>query len=491
MSSLFGTLDPTQGTYSAPQMSLPAASTDKKIIDAEQAARQAWMDMGMEGRKQGVDQSVIDTLYSTNANGQVVRNSDGFVSSTNINSIQNPNAREWFSQNPQEAFFLGSVADGQFKDANVRGTNTKLGNITPDQWYRGYTSSFEKGWDQDASNTYRWAGQKAPVPMEKRPLTQAPATAEMRQAIKDYVGQVLAGNYTDAQRAQMIRDQATKAGVSYSDIASATGYDLDTVNRYLALAPTSSGGSFTSGSSGGRPSLGFNLSQVAGPSQWTVGGDQTVANQLQALLRSDNPLIQQARARALQEMNARGLSNTSMAQSAADSAAYDVALKIAQQDANTNASAAQTNTAAQNQFTSDANAFVRNGYMADFNLSANDWAAWQDFQRQRELLLLQQQQGNTDADRNFDRSNKQAYINGINQARSAWAEQYANIANNPQISADNRDASLSGLSAAYNTTIRQYASLLGWDANSWLIKYEVPSKTQAATSESGTVPVTP
>ena len=133
MSSLF---DPVQGTYSDSQLQ-GAASSDPKILAAEQAARQAWMNQGMgPGYSQGVDPSFYQTLYSTNPQGQVVRNS-----------------------NPQEAFFLGSVGKGQFQDANVRGTSAKLGQLTPDQWYRGYTSGFEKGWDQDTSNGYRWAGQ--------------------------------------------------------------------------------------------------------------------------------------------------------------------------------------------------------------------------------------------------------------------------------------------------------------------------------------------
>lgn len=156
MSSLF---DPVQGTYSAPSLQ-GVGSSDPKILAAEQAARQAQLNMGMgPGYSQGVDPSVYQTLYSTNPQGQVVRNSDGYVSQTNMGGIQNPNAQQYYGRNPQEAFFLGSVGKGQFQDANVRGTNTKLGQLTPDQWYRGYTSGFEKGWDQDTSNGYRWAGQ--------------------------------------------------------------------------------------------------------------------------------------------------------------------------------------------------------------------------------------------------------------------------------------------------------------------------------------------
>jgi len=142
-----------------------SAPTQQQISAAEQQARQSWINMGMEGRQQGVDPSVYKTLYSTNAQGQIVRNSDGLVAPFKMDDIKNPNAREYFTQNPQELFALGALggAGGQgfFMNTDVRNTNTKYGQLTPDQWYRGYTSNFEEGWDQDTSNTYRWAGQDA------------------------------------------------------------------------------------------------------------------------------------------------------------------------------------------------------------------------------------------------------------------------------------------------------------------------------------------
>ena len=232
-------------TAPAPTVTAPAKPTQAQIDAAEQAARQAHMDMGMDGRQQGVDPSVYNTLYSVNANGQVVRNSDGYVSPFKMSDIKNPNAAEYYKQNPQELFAIGALGGGGtqqgfFQDAGVRGTTAKFGQLTPDQWYRGYTSSFEKGWDQDTSDTYRWAGQPvtaaAPAAAPK-PAGTATSSNDTNAAIKDYVGQVLAGNYTDAQRAEMIRNQATKYGITPDQIAAATGYDAATVNKYLALAP--------------------------------------------------------------------------------------------------------------------------------------------------------------------------------------------------------------------------------------------------------------
>jgi hypothetical protein len=90
---------------------------------------------------------------------------------------------------------------------------------------------------------------------------------------------------------------------------------------------------------------------------WNVTNDQTVAGQLEKVLASDSPLIQQARSRAMQSMNARGLTNSSLAASAADDAMYNSALKIATPDASTYASAAKSNTDADNTFATASNAY--------------------------------------------------------------------------------------------------------------------------------------
>jgi hypothetical protein len=74
-----------------------------------------------------------------------------------------------------------------------------------------------------------------------------------------------------------------------------------------------------------------------------VDDNQTVQGRLRGLLAEDSPILQQARARALASMNARGLINSSMATGAADSALYDAATPIAAADAGTFATAAREN----------------------------------------------------------------------------------------------------------------------------------------------------
>ena len=60
---------------------------------------------------------------------------------------------------------------------------------------------------------------------------------------------------------------------------------------------------------------------------------QTVQGQLGDILKAGNPLIEAAKARAMQAANARGMQNTSMAAQAGEEAMVAAALPIAQQDA--------------------------------------------------------------------------------------------------------------------------------------------------------------
>ncbi|MDP4076238.1 hypothetical protein [Acidovorax sp. A1169] len=139
------------------------------------------------------------------------------------------------------------------------------------------------------------------------------------------------------------------------------------------------------------PKTGINLSQLQGMTKWEVSPNETVRSQLQQIIADDSPLMQQARARAMQQSNTRGLLNSSMAATAGESALYDAAMPIATQDASTYARAGEFNAGQANTFSRDNNAFVRDAYMADFNVQANEWAAQQQWDRDYKTLDRQQQ----------------------------------------------------------------------------------------------------
>ena len=69
----------------------------------------------------------------------------------------------------------------------------------------------------------------------------------------------------------------------------------------------------------------------------------TVQGQLNGLMKSDSPFLQQARTRSAQAANQRGLVNSSIAVSAGEAAAFDAALPVAAKDAEANLSQKQLN----------------------------------------------------------------------------------------------------------------------------------------------------
>jgi hypothetical protein len=76
---------------------------------------------------------------------------------------------------------------------------------------------------------------------------------------------------------------------------------------------------------------------------------ETVAGQVDSILAKDSPLMQRARTIASQQMNQRGLVNSSMAQGAGVAAMIDRATPIAQQDAQTFSNRSLANMDATNQ----------------------------------------------------------------------------------------------------------------------------------------------
>lgn len=100
----------------------------------------------------------------------------------------------------------------------------------------------------------------------------------------------------------------------------------------------------------GYTGTGYDAAQGA-TAGWNVDPNQTVQGQVAGIIDSNSPLMQRAATRANEQMNARGLTNSSIAVGAGQSALYDAALPIAQQDASTNASAAKANQDATNSMT--------------------------------------------------------------------------------------------------------------------------------------------
>lgn len=145
-----------------------------------------------------------------------------------------------------------------------------------------------------------------------------------------------------------------------------TAADNSATNPTPTVAPTTTPSAYTA-------------AQAADPAKWTVDNNQTVSGQITQLIDQNSPLMEQARTNAKQAANQRGLVNSAMAVSAGESAAYQAALPIAQQDAETNARASSYNTEATNQ----AN---------QFNVTAQNAALSQGSQQQSQADLQKELQ---------------------------------------------------------------------------------------------------
>lgn len=152
------------------------------------------------------------------------------------------------------------------------------------------------------------------------------------------------------------------------------------------------GGAGGSGSSSGGI-IGSNTGANAGFTPWNVTAPQTVQSQAAGIIAADSPLMQQARGRAMQQMNERGLINSSLAAQAAQDAVMDRAIQIGSQDASTNASSAQFNANQQNAWN-----------LAQQQMEYQRWALMQNFENQKQLQEVESKySAQLNSDANFQK----------------------------------------------------------------------------------------
>jgi hypothetical protein len=147
----------------------------------------------------------------------------------------------------------------------------------------------------------------------------------------------------------------------------------------------------------GEPGNAPQAYQPDAPAAREVGPDQTVSGNINTLLKENGTYLQQARADALKQMNARGVANSSMAIGASQDAAIRASLPIAQQDASTKAQASRDA-----ELFGQQTALEQQRYDFQANLSQLDHAEQQvllDIQNKysRGLLELGSQLGQDDA----------------------------------------------------------------------------------------------
>ena len=198
-----------------------------------------------------------------------------------------------------------------------------------------------------------------------------------------------------------------------------------------------------------------------GPSQWSVTAPQTVAGQFSNLSANSSPIMQQARTNALQQMNGRGLVNSSMALTAGDQAAYNAILPIAQADAGINADAGKTNNAYDNQFKTASNLQTN----TQSNMGLNQQFAKENqaaqVQAQKELAVI-----NSDAAARLAATNNEhAKLLSTNSNAQTLMQQATSaisaIANNDKMDAATKSSNSAQIVQNLNSNLRVLSSVAG------------------------------
>ena len=202
----------------------------------------------------------------------------------------------------------------------------------------------------------------------------------------------------------------------------------------------------------------------ANTERWMVNADQTVEGRLAGLLDDDNPLVQMARTRGMQDASARGLLNSSLGAQAGALAAYQYAMPIAQADATTYASAARQNASEQtNANLANANARTGRGNL-EYSTQAN-------IDQQNRVLASQQAHDkdiagiNNDAqmarlnaqieatyrqnEQNIDANFRTSYRAQLGNLQSQYAQMYSAIQSS-DIPPDQKTAQLAQLDTFYD-----------------------------------------
>ena len=174
----------------------------------------------------------------------------------------------------------------------------------------------------------------------------------------------------------------------------------------------------------------------------TPDAKETVSGQFNELIKSDNPLITMGRTMAKQEMNKKGLLNSSMAIGAADAAAYQTALPIAQADASTYKSVADLNQNSQNQALQTNTNALNDG--AKINLDA-----W-----------VKTAASNMDSANKSTLANIEANYKTLVQANTSVSDYYAKAMQNISDLSMSPDLDATGKTNAINTQLAQLQTYL-------------------------------
>jgi hypothetical protein len=160
---------------------------------------------------------------------------------------------------------------------------------------------------------------------------------------------------------------------------------------------------------------------------------QTVQGQIGDILKTGNPLLEAAKARAMQTANARGLMNSSIAAQAGEEAVVNTALPIAQADAARYGTVADRNQEITNQFIGtklgaqiDLNkayeAFKQNNYLFDKDSALKTLLQRNDIESSQKIAAMQKEASLTGAQISADASMYNANLSAETQRLGLQAD---------------------------------------------------------------------
>lgn len=274
-----------------------------------------------------------------------------------------------------------------------------------------------------------------------------------------------------AQLATMMGYPAGPVGEGYvRQYLETNGISPESLNQLMGnrTAPITTASTSASGSA-----------ELGSPTRWNVDPTQTVEGRIQSIINPNNPLMQQARTRAMEQANARGLMNSSLAATAGESAMIDAAMPIAQADAATFAKSASYNADQSNQFA------VRN-VDADnqFRLRGMDQGQQRNmaaFERETQQQLAQINRDTQTTLAGLDATNKAAaeatrsandrLLNTNNQAATAFNQAVSAVSaiqNNKDLDGNNKTQAVSAIYRDLQTQLRVLGTVAGLNLTSAL-----------------------
>ena len=203
------------------------------------------------------------------------------------------------------------------------------------------------------------------------------------------------------------------------------------------------------------------------PSVYDPGTTGTVAGQMEGILAKESPYLQAARERGEQYAHSRGLLSSSMAAGAAEKAAIEAALPIAQQDAATYSKAGLQQ-----------QAFEESAGLVDIKAGASSQLAEQEAFHARELENIQQHGANYRQQQEIalkerlsaadvSLAEKGALADSLTALGDNFQAKLAGIQVDPNLNASAKTDAIQTLQEAYEANLQSLGSIYGveitWD----------------------------